>query len=94
MRCKYNSSKLCFAIVMIFSVTDVLFQTLSAVAPVARSDLDQSSKAEAMETYGQLPMSFEANQGQADTQVKFLSLGFIAIVLVLVSQRRRLWRRR
>src|SRR3972149_6508344 len=75
MRCKYNSAKLFFAMVMIFSVIGVLFQALSAVAPVARSDLDPSNKAEALETYAQLPMSFEANQGQADAQVKFLSRG-------------------
>jgi hypothetical protein len=29
----------------------------------------------AMETYGKLPMSFEANQGQTDSQVKFLARG-------------------
>jgi len=28
-----------------------------------------------VETYGQLPLSFEANQGQTDSQVKFLSRG-------------------
>src|SRR3990170_4351161 len=68
-------SRLFFAIVLIFSVTGVHFQALSAIAPVARHDLDRSDKAEALETYGQLPMSFETNQGQADAQVKFLSRG-------------------
>ena len=28
-----------------------------------------------IETYGKLPLSFEANQGQTDSQVKFLSRG-------------------
>src|SRR5258706_10263390 len=28
-----------------------------------------------LETYGRLPLAFEANQGQADPQVKFVSRG-------------------
>ncbi|HLE82116.1 MAG TPA: hypothetical protein VJA25_12590, partial [Dehalococcoidia bacterium] len=75
MRCKYNSSKLFLAVLMVFSVTGVLFQAPWAVVPVARNDLDPSNKAQALETYGNLLMSFEANQGQADAQVKFLSRG-------------------
>jgi len=75
MKGKYDSSKLFLAVLMVFSVTGMLFQAPWAVAPVARHDLDPSDKAEALETYGQLPMSFEANQGQADAQVKFLSRG-------------------
>ncbi len=39
------------------------------------SDLDASTKARVNEAYGQMPMSFEANQGQTDGQVKFLSRG-------------------
>jgi len=34
-----------------------------------------SSKAEVVSAYGKLPLSFEANQGQTDSQVKFLSRG-------------------
>ena len=33
------------------------------------------SMADAQATYGHLPLSFEANQGQTDPQVKFLSRG-------------------
>src|SRR5262249_30588695 len=32
-------------------------------------------RARAVESYGKLPLSFEANQGQTDRQVKFLSRG-------------------
>ncbi len=33
------------------------------------------TKQKVLETYGNLPLRFEANQGQADRQVKFLSRG-------------------
>ena len=33
------------------------------------------SKQQVLETYGKIPLSFEANQGQTDEQVKFLSRG-------------------
>jgi len=56
-------------------ITLALFMAGLAVAPTARSDLDPSSKAEALESYGNLPMSFEANWGQSDAQVKFLTRG-------------------
>ncbi len=36
---------------------------------------NQPSQTLAKEAYGKLPLSFEANQGQADSQVKFLSRG-------------------
>src|SRR5437763_3352482 len=39
------------------------------------SESDQTKKAKAGESYGELPLSFEANQGQTDAQVKFLSRG-------------------
>src|ERR1700688_4607580 len=35
----------------------------------------QPAKPELMNAYGKLPLSFEANQGQTDSQVKFLSRG-------------------
>ena len=35
----------------------------------------EQTKARTNEAYGQLPLSFEANQGQADSQAKFLSRG-------------------
>ena len=36
---------------------------------------DSAGKARIVENYGKLPLSFEANQGQTDEKVKFLSRG-------------------
>lgn len=36
---------------------------------------DELTRLRANEAYGKLPLSFELNQGQTDTQVKFLSRG-------------------
>src|SRR5688572_27325641 len=36
---------------------------------------DQATQARVNEAYGKLPLSFEANEGQTDAQVKFLSRG-------------------
>jgi hypothetical protein len=41
----------------------------------ATTESDDSARARADEAYGKLPLSFEANQGQADAEVKFLSRG-------------------
>jgi hypothetical protein len=38
-------------------------------------EASSSQKARLQETYGKLPLSFEANHGQTDSQVKFLSRG-------------------
>ena len=37
--------------------------------------IPEASKQQVLATYGKLPLSFEANQGQTDEQVKFLSRG-------------------
>lgn len=47
----------------------------SSADPVAPSASEQTNKAKLQETYGQLPLSFEANQGQTDAQVMFISRG-------------------
>jgi hypothetical protein len=36
---------------------------------------DTASKAQVLDTYGKLPLTFEQNQGQTDSQVKFLARG-------------------
>ena len=41
----------------------------------AASEADPATKARINESYGKLPLSFEANAGQADSQVKFFSRG-------------------
>jgi hypothetical protein len=57
-------------IVTVASVSFVL--TGSAVAPTRAA---ASATAHLVEAYGKLPLHFEANQGQTDRQVKFLSRG-------------------
>lgn len=39
------------------------------------ANADQTTRVRLNEAYGKLPLSFEANQGQTDPQVKFLSRG-------------------
>src|SRR5438094_10478985 len=48
-----------------------------APAPATRisPELPQATKPQVLAAYGKLPLSFEANQGQTDPQVKFLSRG-------------------
>src|SRR5450759_3878316 len=41
----------------------------------ALATADEPTRLRANEAYGKLPLSFEANQGQTDTRVKFLSRG-------------------
>jgi hypothetical protein len=45
---------------------------ISAYSP---SDLNRGTEARVSEGYGKLPLSFEANHGQADSKVKFISRG-------------------
>jgi Beta-propeller repeat len=45
------------------------------VSPGAASAPDPKTPARILDSYGKLPLSFEANQGQTDSQVKFLSRG-------------------
>src|SRR5690349_18955016 len=51
------------------------------VKPLVKSNYNSDfsastkSKAEIKESYGKLPISFEANEGQTDAQVKFLARG-------------------
>lgn len=46
-----------------------------AQATKTQDNLSQSSKSSILETYGKLPLHFEANKGQTDGQVNFLSRG-------------------
>jgi hypothetical protein len=50
----------------------VINQTPRVVSPSV-SQFDSKAQAKILESYGKLPLSFEANHGQTDTQVKFLS---------------------
>lgn len=49
--------------------------TRAHAAPEIRNAYDHPSNASILESYGKLPMSFEANEGQANSPVKFLSRG-------------------
>src|SRR5438128_1033575 len=52
---------------------------LTSCAPAAATptstEIPQATKPQVLAAYGKLPLSFEANQGQTDPQVKFLSRG-------------------
>src|SRR5437870_1576493 len=43
--------------------------------PAPRGDAPYMANARIVEAYGKLPISFEANHGQTDPEVKFLSRG-------------------
>jgi len=45
----------------------------SVASPASRSQADPKAQARINEQYGNLPLSFEANHGQTDSRVKFLS---------------------
>ena len=50
----------------------------TAIAALARgrsAEVPTTTKQSVLESYGKLPLSFEANQGQTDSRVKFLSRG-------------------
>jgi hypothetical protein len=48
-------------------------QSTSVVAPGGASQSDPKAQARILDSYGKLPLSFEANHGQTDARVKFLS---------------------
>jgi Bacterial Ig-like domain (group 3)/Beta-propeller repeat len=50
-----------------------LNQSAKVVAPVGTPQADPKAQARVLDQYGKLPLSFEANHGQADSRVKFLS---------------------
>src|SRR5437879_12199418 len=57
----------------------LLALALASCAPASAThpstEIPQATKPQVLAAYGKLPLSFEANQGQADPQVKFLSRG-------------------
>ena len=48
-------------------------QTAKGASPIGASTADAGAQARILHQYGKLPLSFEANHGQADGRVKFLS---------------------
>src|ERR1019366_5203700 len=50
----------------------IVNQSARVVSPV-NAQADPKAQARILDQYGKLPLSFEANHGQTDAQVKFLS---------------------
>jgi hypothetical protein len=48
-------------------------QSAKLVVPSSASQTDPKAQARILDSYGKLPLSFEANHGQSDRRVKFLS---------------------
>src|SRR5260370_37578622 len=48
-------------------------QSKGVVSPISASQADPKAHASILDSYGKWPLSFEANRGQADARVKFLS---------------------
>ena len=47
----------------------------ATVAALGANTTDQAGRVKVVKAYGKLPLSFEANRGQTDARVKFLSRG-------------------
>ena len=69
---KLSHLRLLLAAGLIASVSGVMTANAAEALP---GSSDAQKKAQIVESYGHLPLRFEANQGQADKQVKFLSRG-------------------
>ena len=57
-----------------FAIASLIFAVTPATSQTRHPSSSQASSAKAIE-YGKLPLSFEANRGQTDPSVKFLSRG-------------------
>ena len=75
MSVKSTRTSLCLRVVMMLFLAGGPFQAPFPAAPATHRDLAQFGRAKITGTYGRLPLSFEANQGQVEGQVKFLSRG-------------------
>jgi hypothetical protein len=67
---------LCLTTTLLLSQTNpvpLINQSASVVAPISVSQADPKAQAKILDRYGKLPLTFEANQGQTDTRVKFVS---------------------
>ena len=65
-----------FAALTLFATWGIPIQTFAQNAQPSRaSQTDPKAQAKILGQYGKLPLSFEANHGQTDSKVKFLSRG-------------------
>src|SRR5262249_20866718 len=60
------------------------FNTISDAPSAGKTEA--ISKAEVQEAYGKLPLSFEANRGQTDGQVKFFSRGHDYVLYLTATE--------
>jgi len=68
--CQQNCSLILFPLVIILGLIGA-----SCIRPLTPKETDTATKAKVQAAYVKLPLHFEANQGQSDSQVKFLSRG-------------------
>ena len=54
-------------------IHQMINQSASVAPPISASQADPKAEARILDNYGKLPLSFEANHGQTDGRVKFLS---------------------
>jgi len=65
--------RLLVCLFLCLTTTFLLSQSNLIPAPISASQADPKAQAKILDSYGKLPLSFEANHGQADARVKFLS---------------------
>jgi hypothetical protein len=65
-----------FSALMLFAALSIPIQTFAQSSqPSSASQTNAKAQVKALDEYGKLPLSFEANRGQTDSRVKFLSRG-------------------
>jgi hypothetical protein len=65
-----------FCAITLFDALGITFQSFAQTTqPSAASHTDPKAQTKILDPYGKLPLSFEANHGQTDNKVKFLSRG-------------------
>ena len=75
-RAYFISLFLCLITTLLLSQSNpvpLVNQTASVVHPISASQADPKAQAKILDSYGKLPLSFEANHGQTDARVRFLS---------------------
>jgi hypothetical protein len=73
MKTKYVFPVLILTVVMVLFIAEVLFPVSALRSLGLLGSSEQPKQVTILETYGQLPLSFDANKGQADPQVHFLT---------------------
>src|ERR1039458_2140359 len=64
---------LCLTTAFLLSQSNPVPLTASVALPISASQADPKAQARILDSYGKLPLAFEANRGQTDARVKFLS---------------------